>query len=128
MTEQTPETTEASEATEQPAPLEVEVNLTMPTDLLAEARARVASSCMRLSTGERVEYLVAPTVVPGDQGQPIPMLALTLAIPALTMGERIHWTSMIPNLWTSQEQFDSIVGQALAALLNGRSQQASSLS
>jgi hypothetical protein len=71
--------------------------------------------------GERVEYLVSGSVLPQPDGGMVPVIGVTMAIPSHIVGQRIHGTGLIPNLWMGQGEVDGMVHDMLEALRESRS-------
>jgi hypothetical protein len=90
-------------------------------DLLTRMTELVQVSIGAHRMGEMVEYLVAGSVIPQPDGNLVPVLGVTLAIPSHIIGQRIHGTGVVPDLWMRPEMVDQMVGDMLESLRESRS-------
>jgi hypothetical protein len=73
-----------------------------------------------LTMGEDIDFDVSMIAMPGPQGQPQPVLALTFALNASVMGE-VHATmALMSPAAPSQDDMDTVVRQVTANLVDVR--------
>lgn len=93
-------------------------------DIIGVLTAKVAQAVESTFVVGAVEYAVTVSAIPGDQGQPVAVGLIVLAIPSIEIGQKIHTTLIVQNLWVNQDEVDTMVRQATEALLDARSQMA----
>lgn len=96
-------------------------------DLNQEMTRRVRLACLQPLLGASPDYLVTPALLPGQDGQALPAFGVTVAIPSLSLGEKIQATAVVSNLWLSQQEVNTVVKQMVDALLEARGKQSSGL-
>lgn len=78
----------------------------------------IADSLERTGNSD-IDYDVSMAVIPGPQG-PQPILAITMVIPALTLGDNHSGCVLIQPAIPPQEAIDDMVRQMVEGLKNAR--------
>ena len=124
--EETPE-----EAVEEQRPTSVPIDLSAlnvdtnhPRDLVAEFYAHVIDGIRAHRQGDKVDFAIASSVMPVNQGQFMPILALTLFIPSMEIGKHVSGTMPIQDFHLSASDVAETVRSMLETLRDARSQQA----
>lgn len=78
----------------------------------------------KASLGEDFEYDVSMTVMPGPGNQPMPMLIVTFACKAVTIGEWHSGCIMMQPALPQQDDIDTLVQNSVKSLLDIRTQHA----
>lgn len=95
-----------------------------PNDLVVGIERAVAAALYRHGQDERVDYACSMGVVGNEQGQMQPVVAIFVAIPGLVLGEKVHGTQLLTNLFASGEAIDGLIHQMLETLRTSRYEQA----
>ncbi len=93
--------------------------------LTSKINAMIEDALPRFALGEEIEYEASIVLAPAPNGQPAPMIALTFACKAVTIGEWHSGVVMMQCALPVQEQIDDVVQNAVGQLLAIRSQHAS---
>lgn len=124
---------ESGQVTEGP-PTRVDIDLDSlapvsgePVDLVAEMYPKIVEALARHAQGERVEFLVASAILPVAPGQFAPALGLTVFLPSMEIGRRLHGTLPIQEFHQTQEQIDQMVYMVLENLRQARAAQVSQI-
>jgi hypothetical protein len=91
-------------------------------DLLARMTELVQVAIGVHRMGEPVDYLVSGSILPQADGGLVPVIGVTLAIPSHLIGQRIHGTGVLPDLWMQAREVDAMIAEMLTTLRDSRSQ------
>lgn len=87
----------------------------------------VEDAIPRFALGEDFEYDTSMVLMPGPGGQPMPMIAMSFACKAMTIGEWHSGCVMMPVALPTQENIDEIVKNSVRSLLDIRAQASSQM-
>ena len=92
-------------------------------NIIEENEKVVREAVTTYGLGEDIHHTVFGSVIPGQNGQPQPILVIVLSIPGLGLGERLIAQTMSAN-FILDPQIEFMVSDMIEQLKTQRSQQA----